>query len=278
MIKCYTLIAFSLLTFVAAFAQKPKVNIEKMHDKSLHFYMSKESNMPYTAFISFYELYNVKNKPVKNTVQKFVVDDSNTPFLRLYPENPQRQAGASYRVSIMRGDLNKVADVDYVYMAPVSQDREIEFDIKGDVSKQLYPLTGKDLYEIRLNTEYGDTIYATRAGYAYNIKTQTEEQFADKPIKNAIYLYHADGASTKYMIASIFKPFVSKEQYVRAGDPIGVIVKPENINAELTFKPSAKLSLKFDAFFDMKNIDAETLKLLDEEMLNNTEFGALKDL
>ena len=91
-----TFIALSVFFSCAAIAQNPKVKMMVNQDNSALLYMDKESEMPYTVFISFNAYHNVKNRPAKEkTVKKFIVKDSDTPIVRLYPDNPQKRVGVS---------------------------------------------------------------------------------------------------------------------------------------------------------------------------------------
>ena len=155
---------------------------------------------------------------------------------------------------IVRGNLHKKPNVEFLYALPVKQGDSVRVATKDERN-----------YTLRFDLQHAsDTVYACRGGIVCDnrlVDTSTKGKY-DRPDKITIY-HHNDGTMADYTIDKdcLVKKIVSPGDNVKVGDPIAVV--------------KAVSASRSGSDKSMKNKEVSVgIYFLDKNKLYNTETGS----
>lgn len=144
-------------------------------------------------------------------------------LIRILPMQP---TNLSYKYQYRPGCINPKVDTDYTYLLPIAPGKQTRVFESPDRETQWPPQSEpKDWYALGLDVKPGDTIYAARGGVVTDFREYAhikDSGAAYSRKDNFIEIYQKDCSFATYSRLKDGGILVREDQYVEAGQPIGL--------------------------------------------------------
>jgi murein DD-endopeptidase MepM/ murein hydrolase activator NlpD len=203
-------------------AQQKAVEVayEKINN-SYHFTAINHSNVPYYLSLQFAELNNLKpNQSLEQYAPTIYPNQEKKEILILSTIEPNEGSSFNFNYLYTIGDPKIKIDTEFLYYLPYQHGKRIRvgqgYNGRG---------THSGINAIDFNLAIGDTIYAARQGFVYDIKEDSNKggnNLSFEKYGNFIYVYQPDGTLGKYVHLKQNGSLITIGDSISIGQAIGL--------------------------------------------------------
>ncbi|MFQ3213597.1 MAG: murein DD-endopeptidase MepM/ murein hydrolase activator NlpD [Marivirga sp.] len=197
-----------------------EVTYEKINNE-YHFTAINHSNVPYYLKLQFAELNNLEaNQSLEEYTPTIYPNEGETEILILRIVESDKGSGFNFNYLYTIGDPKIKVDKEFLYYLPYRHGERIRVGQGYNGSG-----THRGINAIDFNLMVGDTIYAAREGFAYDIKEDSNKggnNLSYEKDGNYIYIYQPDGTLGKYVHLKQNGALITTGDSIAIGQAIGL--------------------------------------------------------